>query len=355
MADWTVIKLIQTTAELLAARGIEAPKVDAEHLLGHVLGQNRTWLYMNANRPVDDAERERFRDLVSRRAHGEPIAYILGTVGFWEIELAIDERALVPRPETEFVVEHALAFCNRFDHEAWRMVDVGTGSGAIALALAHALPKSTVLAIDLSPDALELARTNADTLELRDRVSFVHGDLLAPLKGREAVVDVIVSNPPYIGDDDPELQAAVREHEPSMALFSGKDGLDALRKLIPDAARALKPGGVFIAEFGARQGAAVRALAAPHFEVVEIHQDYAKLDRILVAVKAGTLDAPLKPSAAPAEDADELAEGDPTDAQTEASDAFVGDGDDADDLDIKQRLLREANEVGLPVIEIEDL
>lgn len=344
MADWTVLQLIDTTADLLAQRGSPSPKVDAQVLLSHVLGENRTWLYMNAHRPVDDAERETFRALVARRAQGEPVAYLLGSVGFWTIDLAIDPRALVPRPETERVVELAIAFTEQFAPRDWKIVDVGTGSGAIALALASALPEATVLAIDLHSDALDLAKENAETLDLRERVRFACGDLLTPLGGRADVVDMIVSNPPYVGDDDPELEDAVRSHEPHAALFGGPDGLAVIRRLLPQAAQSLRPGGVLLMEFGARQGASIAALAKKHFADVRIEKDFAGLDRVLVAQKAGKLPYDAPPKAAELEP-EEL---------SGAEDAQPVELADDEGLSDHERMLAEAEAHGIPIISLDD-
>lgn len=333
---WTVHRLIRSTAEVFAKRGLASPRLDAELLLGHTLELDRTGLYMHAQRPVDDAERETFRALVKRRLTGEPVAYLVGTKGFWTIDLAVDARVLIPRPETEGLVELALRYTRRYAHEAWRIVDVGTGSGALALALAKELPEATVLAIDVSSDALDVARANAERLGLRERVHFVCGDLLAPLQPRPASVEVIVSNPPYVALGARTLEADVAAHEPDLALYAGEDGLDAIRRLLPDAARALAPGGLLLVEIGHDQGDAVRALARPHFARVRIEQDYGGHDRVLVALAHGEVPFALHPTDAPEA------------PQEEAPD------EDIETLDPALRALREAEAEELPIIDLHE-
>ncbi|MFT6395546.1 MAG: release factor glutamine methyltransferase [Bradymonadia bacterium] len=333
---WTVIRLINTTAELLEKHGSPSGRADSQYLVGHVLGLSKTELYMGAQRPVDDAEREALRELVKRRVSGEPIAYILGTVGFWTLDLKVDERVLIPRPETEHLVEQAIKFTKRFEHHAWRIVDVGTGSGAIALALASELPNATVLAIDISADALEVARENADLAGLRDRVKFVQGDALAPLSGRDSVVDIIVSNPPYVAQDDPDLESRVREFEPNQALFAGGQGMAIIKRLTQQASSALCPGGLFLCEHGHRQGAAARE-AAERADLTDIEtlQDFASLDRVLVARRSGSAPWPRVPEPEVAEESEE-------------------GGVEDEELTDGERMLAEAIEIGLPVVSLEE-
>lgn len=353
-AGWTVMSLLRATQQFLGQRGSQSPRLDAELLLAHALGDgDRMWLYRNADRPVTDEEREACREWVARRAQGEPIAYILGTVEFWSLELGVDARVLVPRPETEHVVSLALAELGAWERADWRIVDVGTGSGALALALAHELPESTVLAVDTSAAALEVARANADRLGLRERVRFVQGDVLSPVAGREGVVDLVVSNPPYVGDEDPELESSVRAHEPSAALFAGRDGLEVIRRLIPDAHRALAPGGALVMEFGARQGAAVLALAREVFAAARIERDFAGHDRVLIAVKEGALGTRRVDAAeVRIDDAESGVEPQQQPSDTEEPEPV---GADEDAPDWRARLLAEAEEAGLPIIDMDDL
>ncbi|MCD9005567.1 peptide chain release factor N(5)-glutamine methyltransferase [Luteimonas sp. XNQY3] len=235
-----------------AAGRIDA--TDARWLLAHAAGRSQAWLYAHARDPAPDGVAARFESLVARRAAGEPVAYLTGVRGFWGLDLAVTPATLIPRPETELLVELALA---RLPGPDARIVDLGTGSGAIALAIARERPDAAVLATDASVDALAVARANAQALGLT-RVRFAHGDWYAPLAG--ARFDVIVSNPPYIEDADPHLAQGDLRFEPASALSSGADGLDAIRILAAGAIPHLAPGGWLLVEHGLAQGAAVRAL-----------------------------------------------------------------------------------------------
>lgn len=354
MSEWTVRTLIKSTADWLSKRGHESGRLDAELLLGHVLELDRTGLYMHADRPVTDAERDAFRGLVQRRAEGEPVAYLTGVRGFWSLDLQVDARVLVPRPETEHVVELALRYTKQFAPRAWRIVDVGTGSGAIALALATELPQATVLATDISADALEVARENAERLGLRERVKFVQADLLEPLASRPGSVDLIVSNPPYVAEDDPALESDVRRYEPGVALFAPEAGLGTIRRLLPQAARALGPGGAFLMEFGSAQGNALRQLGREHFASAYVSKDYAGHDRVLVALSHGD---------APWERAEAAEEGEAEAQRAEAKGEGEGSGDEIATLpdpeggwasmSAAERSLLEAQQAGLPIIDLD--
>lgn len=229
--------------------------VDAELLLAHVLQRSRTWLYTHADASPEPAQLAAFDDLLRRRESGEPVAYLIGRRGFWRIELDVTPATLIPRPETELLVELALA---RLPVErAARVADLGTGSGAIALAIASERPRALVLATDASAAALAVAESNAARLGLRN-VAFRLGDWCAPL-GDECF-DLIASNPPYIADADPHLGQGDLRHEPISALASGSEGLDAIRVLARDVPAHLSVGGWLLIEHGWEQGAAVREL-----------------------------------------------------------------------------------------------
>ena len=219
-----------TTAGLLAQARGKIDAVDAEWLLAHALGRSRGWLFAHAGDAVDAAVVACFLELVARRGAGEPVAYLTGTQGFWTLELEVGPATLIPRPETELLVELALA---RIPVDAAsRIADLGTGSGAIALAIARERPRATVVATDASEAALAVARGNA----LRNRIGnieFRHGDWFAPLAGES--FDLIASNPPYIAEGDPHLDEGDRRFEPPSALSSGADGLDAIRRIVRDA------------------------------------------------------------------------------------------------------------------------
>jgi release factor glutamine methyltransferase len=235
--------------------GGDSPRADAELLLAHVLGRDRGWLFAHADDPCAADDAARFDALLARRAAGEPVAYLTGRRGFWTLELDVGPGVLVPRPETEGLVEFALARIARDAPAA--VLDLGTGSGAIALALAHERPRARVDAVDASADALAIARANAARLGL-SRIAFHHGDWFAPVAGRR--FDLVLSNPPYIADDDPHLAQGDLRFEPRGALASGPDGLDAIRRIVAAAPAHLAPGGHVAIEHGFAQGAPVRAL-----------------------------------------------------------------------------------------------
>ncbi|MET0935506.1 MAG: peptide chain release factor N(5)-glutamine methyltransferase, partial [Luteibacter sp.] len=230
-------------------------RLEAELLLAHTLGVNRAWFFAHADDALDAAANERFDALVRRRLAGEPIAYITGTRDFWSLTLEVTPATLIPRPETELLVELAL---ERLP-QGGRVVDLGTGSGAIALAIAKERPDATVYAVDASIEALDVATRNGQRLGL-ERVTFLHGDWLAPLAG--AMFDLVVSNPPYIESDDHHLAEGDLRFEPQGALASGKDGLDDIRRIVAMAQPRLVPGAWLLMEHGWNQGDAVRRLLA---------------------------------------------------------------------------------------------
>ena len=250
--------------------------LDAELLLGHVLGRDRTHLRTHPESPVDAAQARAYAQALERRAAGEPVAYVVGYREFWSLRIAVNPAVLVPRPETELLVERALAL--RAAAES-RVADLGTGSGAIALALAHERPEWHVVATDASRAALAVARANARALGL-ERVELVEGDWLAPLAGR--TFDLIVSNPPYVAPDDPVLAEAPLRFEPRIALAPpGSDALACLRSLIDSAPDHLAPGGWLLLEHGATQAADVAALlVARGFAHVRSHTDLAGHERM---------------------------------------------------------------------------
>lgn len=269
---WTVLKLLEWSRGFFHERGIDSARLDAELLLGHVLGIDRVRLYMEFDRPLLPAELDTLRALVKRRASREPVAYLTGTRGFWTLDLDTDARALIPRPDTEVLVEEALA---KFPAGSGRVLDIGTGTGAVALAIASERPEASIVATDVSTDALALARQNAETLNLP--IELVESDLFAQVEG---AFDLIVSNPPYVADSA-ELGPGVRDFEPARALFAGVDGLDVLRPLIAAAPEHLVAGGWLIVEHGFDQAVAVRALfESAGFEDVALRKDYGQNDRV---------------------------------------------------------------------------
>jgi release factor glutamine methyltransferase len=261
-------------AARLAAAGIDTPQLDAELLLAHALGVDRAALLLHPDRELTAAEDDAFAALVRRREAREPVAYLLGTKGFRRIELAVDRRVLVPRPETELLVEAALDL-----PRGARVADVGTGSGAVALALKDERPDLDVVATDSSEDALAVARANAERLGLD--VAFARGELLDPISGR---LDAVLSNPPYVADGDP-LPPDVADFEPAAALYAGPDGLAVVRRLLAQAAERTP----FLAiEVGAGQAPAVAELAREAgFESTDTRPDLAGIDRVVIAHRKG--------------------------------------------------------------------
>ncbi len=257
--------------------GIEA-RHEAELLLLHVLDRPRSWLFAHATDPLAANDQAAFEALLARRVAGEPVAYLTGRRGFWTLDLEVDPATLIPRPETELLVELALERLPQ--DQSLQLADLGTGSGAIALALASERPQAQVLATDASPGALAVAARNAARHELRN-VRFAEGghDWYAPLQG--ARFDLIASNPPYIASDDPHLEQGDLRFEPATALASGVDGLDDIRRIVDGGQAHLLPGGWLLIEHGWDQGEAIRALFdAAGFTEVQTVQDLEQRDRI---------------------------------------------------------------------------
>jgi release factor glutamine methyltransferase len=283
--------LLETATRRLAGAGCDTPRLDAEVLLAHTLGRDRTWLYAHLPEPLAQADRDHFEQLLGRRAEREPVAYLAGHKEFFALDFRVNRHVLIPRPETELLVETAIRLVNEkrgATHAGVTIADVGTGSGCIATALARRLTDVAVVAIDCSLEALELARQNAAGHEVTDRISFLSGHLLQPLS---QPVDLIVSNPPYLSRTelaDPALAPEVSRFEPRLALDGGPDGLDVIRPLLAQAREKIKPGGSLLIEIGSTQGQAVASLAGTHFPRAGIHveKDLAGLDRLLLVMTA---------------------------------------------------------------------
>ncbi len=257
------------------------PRLDAELILSHLLGWPRARLLAERDHPVAPALFATFAGLVSRRANGEPVAYVVGHKEFYGLDFAVDRRVLVPRPETELLVERALAMARRIAvgrAGPLRIADIGTGSGAIAVALAVHLPDALIDAVDISPEALDVAQINVVRHGLTGRVRLLLGDLLCPL---DAPVDLIVSNPPYtiLAEVEPNVYA----YEPHLALEGGPDGTDLYRRLFADSPAKLRPGGALLCEIGSWQGECVAALARAAFPAadVQIAHDLAGHNRVV--------------------------------------------------------------------------
>lgn len=274
---WTPLRLLGWTQGFFAQKGVDAPRLTAELLLASALGCDRVRLYLDFDKPLGEPELARYRALVKRRAEGEPTAYLVGAREFWGRRFQVDARVLVPRPETELLVEAALAALP----EAGAALDLGTGSGAVAVSLALGRPGARVTAVDLSAEALEVARANAAALGAA--VELLAGDLFAPLPAG-ARFDVIASNPPYVPTGElAGLQREVRR-EPRLALDGGPDGLAVLRRIVAEAPRWLSPGGALLLEMHESHLEALPALClAAGFAAAEARRDLAGLPRLTVA------------------------------------------------------------------------
>jgi release factor glutamine methyltransferase len=274
---------IESESVLRAGPHAERARLDAETLLLHLLGQSRAWLLAHWSDAVPPKTQAALSALVSRRAAGEPIQYITGETEFFGMPFVIAPEALIPRPETEHLVEEVLRLSATFGpSDKLHIADIGTGSGAIAVALARSLATAHITATDLSPQALVLAKQNADRNRVANRIEFFEGDLLTPLT--ERTFNIIASNPPYIPlRDHDSLSIEVREHEPHSALFAGDDGLAIYRRLIPDAYVHLVPNGQLVMEIGYGQQTAVEELLlASNYREIHFISDYQGIPRVAV-------------------------------------------------------------------------
>lgn len=284
---WSVGRLLNWTTDYFKKRGVESARLDTEVLLAFALGWQRVQLYTRYEDEVSPAVRGSFRELVRRRAEGTPVAYLVGRKEFYSLPLRVTPDVLIPRPDSEFVVVEFLGVMKGVDSP--RCVDVGTGSGCLALACVHEHPTAEFLAIDMSAEALAVARANAETLGLSKRVTFVEGNLLDGVAGR-GPFDIILSNPPYIPTGDlAGLEVGVRDYEPRLALDGGDDGLKVVAPLIEQAVTLLKPGGHLILEIGYDQEVAVRGLlqAHPGLSLAPTVRDHANHPRVLRATRSG--------------------------------------------------------------------
>jgi len=280
----TVLRLLRRAADHLRNHHISEPRASAELLLGHVLGLDRVSLYLNAKRPLEAEELEGFSKCLERRLRGEPVQYITGTQEFWSLALTVTSDVLIPRPETELLVEALLDFARETGPEQMRLMDVGTGCGAIAIAAARELPKAVVVGGDLSLAALELARDNARRHQVSERLLFLCTDLFCGL-GR-TLFDAVVTNPPYVKSSDFSLlPREIRDYEPRHALDGGEDGLQTIRAIIDQAPDFLRSGGILALEMGAGQAEAVGGLVSRtnRYRGRHILKDYSAIDRVLVA------------------------------------------------------------------------
>lgn len=279
--------LVETGIVVLAASSAE-PRWDAQLLLLQVLGRDRAWLLTHPDAEASPKQQAMYEAMLQRRAKREPMQYILGEQEFYGLRFTVRPGVLIPRPETEHLVEEVLDWSTAFSRASGRppkIVDVGTGSGAIAVALAHTLPDAQVMAVDLSPQALQIAEENARAHGVQQQIHFVQSDLLDALTHEH--FDCVVSNPPYVESGE-ELAPEVATWEPHLALFAGPDGMDVYRRLVPQAYARLHPGGLLAMEIGAGQRDAIAALLQPTqgWEGLSFHPDLRGIDRVVLAVRS---------------------------------------------------------------------
>lgn len=284
---WTIGRLLTWTTDFLKRNGSDSPRLDAEVLLAHVRGCQRIQLYTAFEEVASDELRAGFRELVTKRSKGVPVAYLVGRKEFYSLPFCVTPAVLIPRPETEFLVVEALDVIKKsgIADRPVEIIDVGTGSGCIAITVAKHAKNANVLAVDISPDALEVAQKNADDLGVAERIEFLESDLFAAVDPVRQF-DLVLSNPPYIGEYELEsLSRDVRDHEPRGALISGATGTETIARLIPHAAKRLHVGGWLIFEISPLIEAQVRQLveADPRFSPPVIVKDLAGLPRYVKA------------------------------------------------------------------------
>jgi release factor glutamine methyltransferase len=285
-------------AQVLSDAGIENHRLDAEVLLRHVLKMEKEQLYVNSDTRIGAGQEAEFRALLSRRSQREPVSYITGQKEFWSLDFFVTPAVLIPRPETELLVEVALQYIARLGSGSpVKVLDLGTGSGAIAVSLAKDHGAMEIVAVDISPVALDLARVNAVRHGVADRIRFLPGDLFAPLNASSETFDLIVSNPPYIRTGELSMLAPeIREWEPTIALDGGVDGADTYRRIIGEGHRYLTRGGSVVLEIGADMGRDVADLfsCSSCYGPPAVCQDYAGKDRVIAAPKLLPLDPARK-------------------------------------------------------------
>ena len=278
---WTISSLLNWTVNYFKSKNIQSARLDAEVLLSHVLRQERIYLYVHFDEPMEQNELSKFREYVKKRAQHVPIAYIIGEREFMGLPFKVTKDTLIPRPDTEILVENVLNNVDR-DKEI-EIVDIGTGSGAIILSLLVNLPKAQGKTVDISSKAIEVAKENAVNLQVNDRCEFFVGDLFAPLNGSK--FDLIVSNPPYIPQKDiVTLEDDVKEYEPVSALTDGGDGLSYYRRLLSEGKAYIKENGFIALEIGIYQSEDVKQIAMDNgWKDIKIIKDYAGIDRVVLA------------------------------------------------------------------------
>ncbi len=285
---WTILELLRTSVEYLKSKEIENPRADVEIMLAHVLMLDRMGLYLNFDRPVNAHELNVFRDLLKRRMRREPVQYIVGHKEFWSLDFEVNRHVLIPRWETELLVEEVLSTLKENDNPPARILDIGTGCGVIAISLAKDIKDKFVYATDISEDALELARKNAKIHNVERYITFLKGHLFEPLRSKTGFFDVVVCNPPYIPTPDfSQLPPEIRYFEPRIALNGGEDGLKLIRPIISQVSEFLSNDGWLMLEIGQGQSRIVYKLIEDtnKFKSPFVIQDYSGIERVVKVQK----------------------------------------------------------------------
>jgi len=280
-------EVLVNTEKYFKKNDIDSPRLDAEVLLAELLGMERIKLYVNFDYPLKDKEISKYREMIKKRAQHIPVAYIIGHKEFMSLDFDVNQNVLLPRPETEILVEYLIDYFQEKDMDSINIVEVGTGSGAIMVSLGHYLDNARILGVEIEEGAIEVTRQNIDKFNLEDRLKVTKGDLLNPLIKREiSNVDLLVSNPPYISEEDMDKLPPEVKQEPDKALYGGREGLDIYKNLIPQARKVLKDNGMIALEIGYNQAEAVsNILKENNFKDLELRKDYADKDRFIIAYK----------------------------------------------------------------------
>ncbi len=288
---WTIKDLLEVTTDYLRNKNIDQPRLSADILLAHVLKVDRVKLYIDFDQPVNERELNRYRALIRRRVNREPIQYITGVQEFWSIEFSVTPKVLIPRAESEVLVEQVISLVKNkkvTQIKQPRILDLGTGSGAIAVSIAKELKEASVWASDISHDALDMAKSNAKKSCVEDKITFIQGNLWQPFRDQSVLFDIIVSNPPYIPSEDfDSLAPEVRDYEPRQALDGQEEGMFYIRRIILEGSKYLQGGGWLLVEMDPGQIEKASALAKKENQFLGIHcvKDYSNHYRVLMAQK----------------------------------------------------------------------
>jgi len=289
MNEWTIQRLLTWVTEYLTQKGVDAPRLSAELLLSHVLGLRRIELYTQYNKVVAQEQLTQLRGLVKRAGEHEPVAYLVGRTEFYSIEFEVTPDCLIPRPETELLVQRSIELLRKRTGPQ-SVCDLCTGCGIVAVAIAKNVPDAKVIATDISEPALAVAAKNVEKHKLADRIELRHGDLFEPLVPQLDLFDVIACNPPYVSAAEYEaLEKNVKDYEPRIALYAGQEGLDVYRRIVEKVGQFLKPDGILLLEIGYQQGPTVRELLEQTgvFAQIRIDKDLQGHDRVVAAVRVG--------------------------------------------------------------------